>query len=51
MGKVCPFAVQLSPLPRSFIPPLTLSPLVNHLYYYLRSKYRGSETAKEVVAM
>ena len=30
MGKVCPFAVQLSPLPCSFIPPLTLSPLVNH---------------------
>ena len=34
-----------------FFPPLELSPLVNHLYYYLRSKYRGSETAKEVVAM
>lgn len=34
-----------------FFPPLTLSPFVNHLYYYLRSKYRGSETAKEVVAM
>lgn len=32
MGKVCPFAVQLSPLPCYFIPPLTLSPLVNHLF-------------------
>ena len=39
------------PLPYSFIPPLTLSPLVNHLYYYLRSKYMGSKTVKEVVAM
>lgn len=34
MGKVCPFAVQLSPLPCSFIPPLTLSPLVNHILVY-----------------
>ena len=38
-------------LPCSFIPPLTLSPLVNHLYYYLRSKYMDSKTVKEVVAM
>ena len=47
-GGSAPICVITCPF---LLPPLTLSPLVNHLYYYLRSKYRGCKIAKEVVAM